>query len=140
MIIVIPKETYPLEKRVMMLPESTKVLVGAGNRVLVQAYAGEGIGISDADYLKAGAEVICELVDLYNQAEMIVKLKMPTPEEYSFMQSDTILFCMLHCQQNPQNIYFLGLRGLVAVAMEDIKDKRAQRLINQTVDSTRKCN
>ena len=132
MIIVIPKETYPLEKRVMLLPESTKVIVGAGNRVLVQAYAGEGIGISDADYLKAGAEVICELVDLYNQAEMIVKLKMPTPEEYSLMQSDTILFCMLHCQQNPQNIYFLGLRGLVAVAMEDIRDNRAQRLINQT--------
>ncbi len=132
MIIVIPKETYPLEKRVMVLPEATKILVGAGQRVLVQASAGEGLGISDADYLIAGAEIISDPLALYNQAEMIVKLKMPTPEEYSFMHSDTIIFCMLHSQQNPQNIHFLGLRGLVAVAMEEIKDKKAQRLIDQT--------
>jgi alanine dehydrogenase len=132
MIIGVPKETYPLEKRVLVLPGSAKALVDAGHQVIVQTGAGKEIGISDEDYRTAGAETVSEPADLYDQAELVIKLKMPTPEEYSFMRPDTILFCMLHSEQNPQNIYCAGLQGLVAVEMEKIRDEKAQRLVNQT--------
>ena len=131
--IIVPKETYPLERRVVVTPSSTKVLVDAGHNVYVQAGAGNGIEISDETYASAGAVIIADSVDLYAQVQggMVIKMKAPSPEEFSFMQK-AILFCMLHTRQNTARVYSLGLQELVGVAMEEIRDAKDRRLIDQT--------
>lgn len=131
--IIVPKETYPLERRVVVAPSSTEVLVRAGHKVYVQAGAAGGIDIADERYSDAGATVIADSVDLYAQAQdgLVIKIKAPSPEEFSFIKK-AILFCMLHTRQNPVRVYYLGLQNLVGVAMEEIRDAKDRRLIDQT--------
>jgi alanine dehydrogenase len=131
--IIIPTESYPGEKRVLVLPPSVKVLVDEGNEVFVQSNAGKGIEITDGEYEKAGAKIIHETIDLYANAEdgLIVKLKAPSPEEFSFM-NNSLLFCMLHIDQNKERIYYLGKNNLIGLAMEEIRDLRGKRLVDQT--------
>ncbi len=131
MIIAVPKETFPLEKRVMVLPSSVNKIVSAGHVVRVQVGAGIEIRVSDADYEKMGAQMVTEAQDLYSGANMIVKLKAPNPHEFSLMEN-AILFCMLHSEQNTERIYHLGDRKLVAIEMEKIRNKKNQRVIDQT--------
>lgn len=131
--IVVPKETYASEKRVAVLPASAKVLTEAGHKVFVQAGASSGLDIPDKRYSDAGAVVISDAAELYGQAYqgMVIKIKAPSPEEFSFMR-DAILFCMLHIDQNLDRLYYMGLQGLVGVAMERVCDEKGKRLIDQT--------
>ena len=131
--IVVPKETYASEKRVMVLPDSAKILVSLGHKLYVQAGAGSGIEISDKQYKDVGASIISDPPELYSYAEkgMIIKMKSPSPEEFSFMNK-SILFCMLHVEQNKENLYYLGSHKLVGVAMEEIRNKKDERLVDQT--------
>ena len=129
--IVVPKEVYPLEKRVLVLPDAVKRFVQEGNEVFVQVGVGAGIHISDEDYKKSGAQIVSEARDLYNLADMIVKVKAPLEGEFSFMH-DCILFSMFHADQNPAHIYYVGLQGLTVVEIEKICDARNERMITQT--------
>jgi alanine dehydrogenase len=131
--IIVPRETYPLEKRVMVIPKTAKVLTDAGHTLFVQAGAGREIGISDENYQKAGARIIDDDKTLYGKARggMIIKLKAPSPEEFSIMK-DSILFCMLHLSQNKERYYHMGKQNLVGVVMEEICDNKGKRLIDQT--------
>ena len=131
MIIAVPKETEDLEKRVMVLPGSVRELVENGHEVRVQVGAGLEIRVSDSEYQQNGAKLNAEPKDLYAGAGMVVKLKAPAPSEFSLMEN-LILFCMLHSEQNPERIYHLGNRKLVAVEMENVRDSKNQRIINQT--------
>ncbi|MBI5392818.1 hypothetical protein HZA96_03020 [Candidatus Woesearchaeota archaeon] len=87
--------------------------------------------ISNDEYTAAGAKIISEVKDLYGMAEVIVKVRAPLPAEFSLMQP-SILFCMFHSEQNKQNIYYAGLQDLVIVEMEQIRDAKNYRLVNQT--------
>ncbi len=127
----VPKESYPLEKRIMVLPSSAKALVNAGHKVFVQTSAGADINISNKDYKDSGAKIITDSQELYSLADMVIKLKMPFPEEYSLMQN-LILFCMVHSEQNPQNIYYAGQQNLKVVEMEKILDDKGERYIDET--------
>lgn len=127
----IPNERYPLEKRVIILPSSAKKIVEKGHEVFVESNAGEGINVSNDEYAQAGAKIVSEAKDIYELAEMIVKVKAPLPTEFSLMQP-SILFCMFHSEQNKQNIYYAGLQNLVVVEMEQIRDAKHHRLVNQT--------
>lgn len=131
--IVVPKESFALEKRVMVLPAASQMLAKAGHHVFVQAGAGSGINVPDKKYASAGATIISEPQELYAQAQngMVIKLKAPTAEEFSFMER-AIVFSMLHMEQNPERHYFMGARQLVGVPMEELKDNRNERLIDQT--------
>lgn len=130
--IVLPKETYPLEKRVMLSPSAVKELVQEKHNLFIQSGAARDIGISDEEYNAAGADIIAEPKKLYDLAELVIKVKAPSPLEFSFMHKDTILFCMSHSEQNPIQIYYAGLQGLVVVEMEKIHDSKKKRLIDQT--------
>jgi alanine dehydrogenase len=131
--IVVPKETYSLERRVMVLPSSAKTFAEAGHTVFVQAGAGSGIDIPDKRYVDAGAVIISDAVELYAQAQagMVIKIKAPSAEEFSFMRR-AILFCMLHIEQNRDRLFYMGSQELVGVAMEEIHDEKDKRLVDQT--------
>lgn len=130
--IAVPKETYPLEKRVMLTPAAVKELTRDGHNIFVQSGAAREINFSDEEYAAAGASIVAEPKELYGLAEMVIKVKAPSPSEFSLMPKDTILFCMVHSEQNPVHIYYAGLQELVMVGMEGIRDSKNKRLIDQT--------
>ena len=81
MIIGVPKEIMPGERRVAASPETVAKMVKDGLEVLVEKNAGEGAFYRDADYTAAGAEIIENVVDLYQRAEVILKVKEPLMNE-----------------------------------------------------------
>lgn len=129
--IVVPKEAYPLERRVLVLPDAVKRFVQDGNEVFVQAGAGVGVHIPDDDYRSSGGQIVSESRDIYSLADMIVKVKAPLEGEFSLMR-DCILFSMLHAEQNPEHIYYAGLQNLTVVEIERICDALDERMITQT--------
>jgi alanine dehydrogenase len=95
MIIGIPKEIKAQENRVGAVPAMVHDLVEGGNRVLVEAGAGLGAGIRDEQFAHAGAEVLASAAEVY-EADMIVKVKEPLPEEYGLIRPGQILFTFFH--------------------------------------------
>ena len=83
MIIGVPKEIKTQEHRVGMTPAGVRTLVEDGHRVLVEKSAGSGSGLSDAQYLQAGAGLVDDPDELYGAAQLVVKVKEPLPSEYS---------------------------------------------------------
>jgi alanine dehydrogenase len=129
--ICVAKETAPLEERVIVRPQEVAELVRRGHTVMVEKHAGAGVHLFDKDYEEAGALVVEDKLTLYREAEMLVKLKAPSPDEFGLLENN-ILFSMLHHQQNPVHLYYLGRRGAVAVEMESIKNCAGERLVDAT--------
>jgi len=96
MIIAVPKEVKNNENRVALTAAGADVLTKAGHQVLIEKNAGRGSGIFDEDYQKSGAKIIAEKKELFDKAEMIVKVKEPLKEEYHFFKEGQILFTYLH--------------------------------------------
>ncbi len=96
MIIGIPKEIKNNENRVGMTPAGVAEMVHHGHKVYVQHTAGEGSGFADADYERAGAEILPEIADVYAAAEMIVKVKEPIAPEYKLVRPGQLLFTYFH--------------------------------------------
>jgi alanine dehydrogenase len=91
MILGVPKETKRAEQRVALLPVGVEELVRRGHTVLVEAGAGRGSGFDDERYRAAGAEIVPRASDVWERADMIVKVKEPTPEEYGFLRRDLVI-------------------------------------------------
>lgn len=120
MIIGVPSEIKVHEYRVGLVPASVQELVKHGHSVLIQSGAGVGIGISDDDYIKAGASIVGSAVDVFAQAEMVVKVKEPLAEERAMLREDQLLFTYLHLAPDvPQTDDLLG-SGAVCVAYETV--------------------
>ncbi len=130
--IAIPKEIYPLERRVMLLPDAVAQLTNAGHVVYVQTDAGSGINITDEHYRAAGAEIMVDVQVMYECSDLVVRLKAPTAEEFSLMRRGSLLFGMFHSEQNPDHIYYAGRAGIRVVEMESVRDNKNRRLIDQT--------
>ena len=96
MIIGVPKEIKEQENRVGAVPAMVHDLVVGGHRVLVQAGAGVAAGILDAQFTHAGAEIVSTAQEVYGEAQMIVKVKEPLPEEYPLLRPGQILFTFFH--------------------------------------------
>ncbi|MCC7344364.1 MAG: alanine dehydrogenase, partial [Deltaproteobacteria bacterium] len=95
MIVGIPKEIKDHEGRVALLPDAVAELVRAGHRVLVQRGAGAGSGYPDAEYRRAGAALAANARALYVGAQLVVKVKEPLPQEFSYFRPGLRLFCYL---------------------------------------------
>jgi alanine dehydrogenase len=121
MLIGIPKEVKKEEYRVGIVPAGVKTLVDAGHRVLVEQKAGEGSGISDEDYIRAGAEMRDTKKDIWNEAEMIMKVKEPLPQEYDLMREDQIIFTFFHLAPERKLTEVLLERRIIGVAYETIE-------------------
>ena len=121
MVIGVPREIKRHEYRVGMTPADVKSYVGHGHTVLVEKEAGAGSGYPDAEYTAGGATTVTETADLFSQAEMIVKVKEPLPEEYQLFREAQILFTYLHLAANVPLAKALMDRGVSAVAYETIE-------------------
>lgn len=96
MLIGVPKEIKNHEYRVGMIPGSARELISHGHQVIVETNAGTGIGFSDQDYIEVGAEIRNTASEIFEQADMIVKVKEPLTEERAKLREDQILFTYLH--------------------------------------------
>ena len=82
MIVGAPKEIKNNEYRVVMVPAGVRALIENDHKVLIERSAGEGSGISDEEYRQVGAEIKQSAQAIFDEAEMIVKVKEPLPQEY----------------------------------------------------------
>ncbi len=96
MIIGVPKEIKNNENRVALTPAGAFELTKRGHKVYVQATAGNGSGFPDDEYRQAGAEVLGTIEEVYDIAEMIVKVKEPIEAEYDLIKKDQLLFTYFH--------------------------------------------
>ncbi|HEY6331899.1 MAG TPA: alanine dehydrogenase [Blastocatellia bacterium] len=96
MIIGLPKEIKDNEFRVGLVPAGVKELAASGHTVLIEHNAGEGSGISDAEYESAGGKIVGSAAEVWAGAEMIVKVKEPVAQEYPCLRAGLVLFTYLH--------------------------------------------
>jgi alanine dehydrogenase len=120
-IVGIPKEVKNHEYRVAATPEGVRELVHAGHRVVVEASAGDGSAIADEQYVAAGGEILPDADAVFAQAELIVKVKEPQPEEFERFRSDHVLFTFLHLAADEKLTRFLVDRRVRAVAYETVQ-------------------
>ena len=95
MIIGVPTEVKNNENRVGLTPYSVKKIVDSGHDVLIQNNAGANIGFFNDQYQNAGAKIIDSAEEVYKSSEMIVKVKEPIPDEYKFLNSDSVSYTHL---------------------------------------------
>jgi alanine dehydrogenase len=117
----VPREIKDSEYRVGLTPAGVRALTDAGHRVLVESGAGEGSGFGDAEYAAQGAEIVFAAAEVWNRAELVVKVKEPTPAEYGYFREGLILFTYLHLAADPGLARELAAKGVTAIAYETIR-------------------
>jgi len=126
MIIGVPKEIKPDEYRVGMLPVGVEDLVRAGHKVVMEAGAGFSSGISDHEYLRAGAEIVPSGRDVYETADLIVKVKEPQPSEMAYLRPGQVIFSFFHFAADRNLTEQFLASDAVAVAYETLQDDRGR--------------
>lgn len=116
------KEIKRHEYRVGLTPSCVSAYVQAGHEVLVEKDAGLGTGFSNDEYVNAGGKIIETKKEVYDTAEMVVKVKEPIPEEYDMIRKDQILYCYLHLAADKPLTEKLMAKGATGVAFETITD------------------
>ena len=120
----VPKEIKNHEYRVGLTPGAVREYVAAGHEVIVQTGAGDGIGASDQVYGNAGATVLGSAAEIFQKAEMVVKVKEPQPDEWTQLRKGQILFTYLHLAPDPDQAKGLMASGCTAVAYETVTDEQ----------------
>ena len=120
MLIGVPKEIKNHEYRVGMAPASVREAVKHKHQVLIESNAGIGISCSDDEYRRAGAEIIETAAEIFERAEMIVKVKEPQAVERAMLREDQILFTYLHLAPDPEQTKDLVDSGAVCIAYETV--------------------
>lgn len=124
MLIGVPKEIKKGEFRVGMAPNSVFELVAQGHKVIVEKGAGLGIECYDEDYELAGATVIDSAKEIFENAEMIVKVKEPQANECLWLHENQILFTYLHLAADIELTKGVINSGCTAIAYETVTDSR----------------
>ena len=96
MIIGVPKEIKNHEYRVGLTPKSVELLVKSNHSVVVENQAGIGSGFTNDNYLSAGAKIEETVINIFNDSDLIIKVKEPQIEEISLIKKDQIIFTYLH--------------------------------------------
>lgn len=118
------------EVRAILLPREVKRLSEEGHHVLVEKGLAKRIYIKDSEYREAGAVITGGRSKVFRQ-DIVVKLKPPLPQEFRLMRNN-LLFSMLHAEQNPSYVRMLKKAGAKAIAMELIRNRAGERLIQCT--------
>ena len=126
MIIGVPREVKQDEYRVAMLPVGVEMLTLAGHKVVMEAGAGLGSGLPDHDYLRAGAELVAEAAEVFSQADMVVKVKEPLPQEWPLIRESQIVFTYYHFAASRDLTEAMVNTGATAVAYETLEDSRGR--------------
>jgi alanine dehydrogenase len=119
----VPKEIKNHEYRVGLTPGAAREYVAHGHEVLVETGAGAGIAADDAAYVAAGARILPTAGEVFDQAQMIVKVKEPQPSEWVQLREDQILFTYLHLAPDPEQAKGLMASGVTAIAYETVTDR-----------------
>ena len=120
MIVGVPKEIKNHEYRVGMTPSSVRELTSRGHQVLVQINAGTAIGLDDDPSRAVGAEMVETAKEIFERAEMIVKVKEPQPVECAMLRPGQILYTYLHLAPDPEQTAALVKSGAICIAYETI--------------------
>lgn len=120
MLIGLPKEIKNHEYRVGLTPASVRELTSRGHQVLVENNAGTAIGLTDEQYVAAGAEMVASAQEVFARAEMIVKVKEPQLAECRMLRPGQILYTYLHLAPDPEQTTELIKSGAVCIAYETI--------------------
>ena len=96
----VPREIKPQENRVALTPAGAHALCGAGHEVLIERSAGAGCGFADDAYAAEGAQLAADAGEVFDRAELILKVKEPIAAEFPLLKADKILFTYLHLAQS----------------------------------------
>ena len=121
MIIGVPKEIKDYEYRVSLTPDGARVLLQAGHQVVVEPSAGQGSGFSDDAYRQAGAQVAGSKAEVFQQADLIVKVKEPQLSECALFRPGQVLFTYLHLASLPDLTKALVAADIMAIAYETVE-------------------
>ncbi len=123
MIVGVPKEIKDCEFRVGIVPSGVKTLTDKGARVLIQESAGEGSGITDEDFIAAGAEIVGTAHEAYESADLVIKVKEPQSSEYQYFREGLILYCFFHLAGDPALAHALVESKVTAIAYETLAEE-----------------
>ena len=121
MIIGVPKEIKTREYRVGIVPSGVKSLRNGGHKVLIEAGAGIGSGILDAEYVAAGAEIVDTAAEVWSRADMVIKVKEPLPDEFKYLKENLIIYTYFHLAPEPVLTRELIKAKVIAIAYETIE-------------------
>lgn len=122
MIVGVPKEIKEGEYRVAMVPAIVEYLARDGHTVLVEADAGRGTGISDEDYVEAGARIEPDPAAVWRESDLIVKVKEPLREEYALIRPSQVIFTFFHFAASEELTRAMVESGAVCIAYETIEE------------------
>jgi alanine dehydrogenase len=122
MIVGVPSEIKQSERRVGLTPSSVRELVAHDQRVIIETGAGEGIGADDAVYRASGAQVVDDATTVWADANMVVKVKEPQPDERAQLSAEQVLFTYLHLAPDADQTADLVASGATCVAYETVTD------------------
>ncbi|MFT6986144.1 MAG: alanine dehydrogenase [Psychromonas sp.] len=118
----VPKEIKINEYRVGLIPSSVAELTAKGNHLFIETGAGCGAGFYDQDYIKAGAEILPTASEVFAQAQMIIKIKEPQPNECAMLRPEQIIFTFLHLAPDLKQTQALMASGAICIAYETVSD------------------
>jgi len=120
-IVGIPKEIKPNENRVAITPAGVEALTRNSHQVFIETLAGQGSGFGDEDYRKAGATILNTAAEVFQKADLILKVKEPLPPEYELFKENQLLFTYLHLAAEPKLTEALIRKRVTAIAYETIQ-------------------
>jgi alanine dehydrogenase len=122
----IPSEVKPDEYRVAITPAGVREMVEHGHEVFIEAGAGEGSAIADADFEAQGARILLDASAVFGIAEMVMKVKEPQPPEVAMLRRGQLLFTYLHLAPDPELTRGLRDSGATCIAYETVEDARGR--------------
>jgi alanine dehydrogenase len=122
----VPTEIKADEYRVALTPSGVRELTDRGHSVCIQAGAGDGSAIADEQYLAQGATIVPDAETVFGEADLIVKVKEPQPEEVAQLEARHTLFTYLHLAPDPELTRGLMESGATCIAYETVTDARGR--------------
>ena len=121
MIVGVPKEINVHESRVAITPEGVSEFVVAGHQVVIEAGAGLGSSITDQDFIAVGASILAKASDVWEKADLVLKVKEPIESEYLLLRKDQVLFTYLHLAASKACTDALVAGKTTAIAYETVE-------------------
>ena len=122
----VPTEIKTDEYRVSLTPAGARELVEHGHDVIVQAGAGEGSTIPDSEYTEQDARIAPDAASVFHEAELILGVKEPQPQEVAMLRPGHTLFTYLHLAPDPEQTKLLMESGCIAIAYETVVDSHGR--------------
>ena len=126
MIVGVPKEIKPDEYRVGLTPAGAEILAQAGHQVLIETQAGVGSGITDDQYARSGGKIVDAAADVWQRAELVIKVKEPQPVEIGQIQDGQTIFTYFHFAASRELTEAILKTNCVAVTYETIENDAGQ--------------